>query len=125
MTLKEICLNNLVKMIKNLPPLLQEEVIGKSKKDIESDARLKVINDIKHNLPYIVEDMVSDKIKEIEGIYMKRKNAYPNTSQDILIICENTTNNVIRLIENKVMNNVMHTADIYSRDTDTDTDIDY
>lgn len=118
MTLKEICLNNLIIMINNLPPVLKDEVIGKSKKDMESEARLKVIQEMKYYLPYIIENMVSERIKEIEGINLTR-NVYPQMSQDIINICEDTSENVTRLIENKVMNNAMHTNQyMYQSDSD-------
>jgi hypothetical protein len=109
MSLKEICINNIVTMVKNLPPLLKEDVIGKSKKEIESNERIKVIEEIKYYLPYIIENMVSERINEIEGI-KKKRNVYPHMSQDIVNICEDTTDNVIRLIENKVMNNSINNS---------------
>ena len=104
MSLKEICSNNLINMIKNLPPVLKEELLGKSQKEIESEERLKVIKEMTYYLPCIIENMVSERIKEIDGNNYKE---YPEMSQDIFNICEETTTNIMRLIENKVMNNTM------------------
>jgi hypothetical protein len=50
-------MNNLVEIIRNLPPLLKEEVIGKSMKAIEEDAEKKIIKEIRDSATIVVEDI--------------------------------------------------------------------
>ena len=57
MDLKTIYMNNLVEIIRNLPPLLKEEVIGKSMKAIEEDAEKKIIKEIRNSAAIVVEDI--------------------------------------------------------------------
>ena len=61
MDLKTICMNNLVNLIKNLPPLLKEEVIGQSIKTIREEERLKIMKEIKRSASVVVDD-VTEKI---------------------------------------------------------------
>ena len=42
MDLKNICINNLVELIKNLPPLLKEELINNTIKSIKTEAKKKI-----------------------------------------------------------------------------------
>ena len=57
MDLKTIYMNNLVEIIRNLPPLLKEEVIGKSMKAIEEDVEKKIIKEIRDSATIVVEDI--------------------------------------------------------------------
>ena len=57
MDLKTIYMNNLVEIIRNLPPLLKEEVIVKSMKAIEEDAEKKIIKEIRDSATIVVEDI--------------------------------------------------------------------
>lgn len=50
-------MNNLVEIIRNLPPLLKEEVIGKSMKALEEDAEKKIIKEIRDSATIVVEDI--------------------------------------------------------------------
>jgi hypothetical protein len=40
MNLKDLCMQNMVEMIKNMPPMMKEEIIGVSLKAIKEEARL-------------------------------------------------------------------------------------
>lgn len=67
MELQSMCANNLVEMIKNLPPLLKEEIIGQSlksiKEDAEKKAKLSLMKQIRRDAEIVVED-VTNKIVE-------------------------------------------------------------
>lgn len=60
MNLQSLCMQNMVEMIKNLPPLLRDEVIGEStkaiKKEAEENAKNKIIKDIRQSAS-IIEDI--------------------------------------------------------------------
>lgn len=64
MSLKEICIQNMVEMIKKMPPTIKEEIIGLSLKTIKEEAlvkaRLEVIKEIKRSST-IVDD-VTDRM---------------------------------------------------------------
>lgn len=61
MNLKALCLQNIVDLIKSLPPMLQEEVIGESRKQIYQEVEKKVIKEI-GEMGEIVVDDVSDRM---------------------------------------------------------------
>ena len=64
-SLKQTCMELLVKQIKDLPPQLQEELYGETEESKEMDVKNKVWGEITDNLLYVIEDMVSNKIMEI------------------------------------------------------------
>jgi hypothetical protein len=57
MSLKELCTKNIIEMVKNLPPLLKEEIIKESLKAIKEDARKEVIAEIANSSTIIVDDI--------------------------------------------------------------------
>jgi hypothetical protein len=63
MSLKELCIQKLIESVKQIPPLLQEEIIGttirKIKKDIEKDIEKKVVKDLKYNAMFVIEDVTN------------------------------------------------------------------
>ena len=63
MSLKEQCIKNITEVVKTLPPLLKEEVVGKSLKTIREDIKKEVIKDIGKSAYIIIEDMTYILIK--------------------------------------------------------------
>lgn len=61
MSLKALCMNNLVELIKNLPPQLKEEVIGESLKAIKAEAKHEVMKEIRRSAAIVVDD-VTDRL---------------------------------------------------------------
>lgn len=57
MDLKAICLQNMVDQIKQLPPLLQEEVIGHSLKTIKEQAKKELMDELKKNSEIVIDDL--------------------------------------------------------------------
>lgn len=67
MSLKELCLKNMVEQIKNLPPLLQEEVLGVTlksiKDDAEREAKKKIGMELKKSAQIVTQDLVNRMIE--------------------------------------------------------------
>lgn len=57
MDLKAICLRNMVEQIKQLPPLIQEEVIGHSLKTIREEAKKELLDELKRNSDIVIDDL--------------------------------------------------------------------
>ena len=85
MDLKTICMNNLVNLIKNLPPLLKEEVIGQSIKTIREEERLKIMKEIKRSASVVVDD-VTEKIINSYNEFIINVTEYINTRTKLSII---------------------------------------
>lgn len=70
MDLKTICMKNMVEVIKNLPPLLREEVIGESLKSIKEEAEKKakesLMYQIRRDAEIVVED-VTEKLVQSQA----------------------------------------------------------
>ena len=56
-TLSEMCKNLLVEQIKNLPPLLKEQVIGETTKQIKSSIQKEILKDIRGSALIVVDNM--------------------------------------------------------------------
>tara|TARA_Y100000389_G_scaffold171213_1_gene178731 strand:- start:268 stop:669 length:402 start_codon:yes stop_codon:yes gene_type:complete len=84
MDLKTICLQNIVNQIKQMPPLLQEELIGYSLKTIKEqakkEAKKEFLDELKRDSRIVINDL-TDRIVECRrtGIYWTR----PQYTQDI------------------------------------------
>ena len=57
MSLKDLAMENIVDMIKSLPPLLQEEVIGETRKSIKNEVKNEVIQEFKNTSSFVIEDL--------------------------------------------------------------------
>lgn len=61
MDLKAICLQNMVDQIKQLPPILQEEVMGHSLKTIKEqakqEAKKELLAELKRNSEIVIDDL--------------------------------------------------------------------
>ena len=84
MSLKALCMNNLVELIKNLPPQLKEEVIGESLKAIKAEAKQEVMKEIRRSAAIVVDDVTDCLISSHKtGQGMKRPE-YTNDIDDEL-----------------------------------------
>jgi hypothetical protein len=80
MSLKTICMNNIIELIKNLPPLLKEEVLGVSLKAIKDEAKQQVMKEIRRSAAIVVDDVTDILITSHKtGQDMKR----PEYTKDI------------------------------------------
>lgn len=61
MSLKALCIQNMVEQIKNLPPLLMEEIIGESLKAIKEDAKKEAMKEIRSSASVVIED-ITDRL---------------------------------------------------------------
>ena len=70
MDLKAICLQNMVDQIKQLHPLLQEEVIGHSLKTIKEqakqEAKKELLAELKRNSEIVIDDLTDCKKQIIQ-----------------------------------------------------------
>ena len=57
MNLKQQCTKGIVDMIKNMPPVLKEEIIGESLKSIKEEARREAIKEIHSSANIVIEDV--------------------------------------------------------------------
>ena len=57
MDLKSLCSDNLVQLIKNLPPAIRDELIGKTTEQIKKEAKIQVINEIREYACDTVDDV--------------------------------------------------------------------
>ncbi len=83
MDLKAICLQNMIHQIKQMPPLLQEELIGYSLKTIKEqakqEAKKELLAELKRDSHIVINDL-TDKIVESRrtGTYWTRPHYTPN-----------------------------------------------
>jgi hypothetical protein len=63
MSLKALCIKNMIEQIKNLPPVLLEEVIGESLKAIKEEAKAEVIKEMKASSSIVIDDITERIIK--------------------------------------------------------------
>lgn len=66
-SLKQMCMESLVKQIKDLPPQLQEELYGETEKSREMDLKNKVWGELTDLLPIITEGKINNRILEMQG----------------------------------------------------------
>jgi len=57
MDLKSLCSDELIKLIKNLPPTVRDEIIEITTNQLKEEAKKKIINDIKSYASNIVTDV--------------------------------------------------------------------
>ena len=67
MDLNTLCMKNLVETIKNLPPILRDEVIGQTTKDIKKEAyenaKKHIMKEIRQSAVIVVEDVTDRMIR--------------------------------------------------------------
>lgn len=68
MSLKQKTQNLLFNQIKNLPPLMLEELIGFTKEKLHSEIETKIYNDLKKHLPYIITAHMKEYINSKNSI---------------------------------------------------------
>lgn len=88
MDLKTLCMNNLVEIIKNLPPLLREEIIQKSTRAIEKDAEQKAIKEIRRSMTFVIDDITNTLIKAHQnGTYITRPEYTKDMNDELYHTC--------------------------------------
>ena len=88
MDLKTLCLDNLVNVIKQLPPILRDEIIGETtksiKKEAEKNARIQIMKEIHRSVSIAVEDITERIINSYgSGHDWKRPEYTYNIDKDI------------------------------------------
>ena len=84
MSLKDLCMKNMVEIIKNLPPMMIEEVIGKSLEAIEKDIKEKVMKEIRCSAVIVTEDVTERIIEASKTGQSWQRPEYTNDIDDEL-----------------------------------------
>lgn len=84
MSIKALCMNNLVELIKNLPPQLKEEVIGESLKAIKAEAKQEVMKEIRRSAAIVVDDVTDRLISSHKTGQVMKRPEYTNDIDDEL-----------------------------------------
>jgi hypothetical protein len=77
-------MNKLVDLIKNMPPMLKEEIIGRSMEAIEKDAEQKVMKEIRKSAAIVTEDITELIIKSRKTGQPWQRPDYTNDINDKL-----------------------------------------
>lgn len=80
MNLRTLCQTNMVKQIKNLPPMLKEEIVDISMKEFKKDAIKKVTTDIR----IVIKDLTDLLIDSHKNGNCFRRPKYTEDMDDIL-----------------------------------------
>ena len=123
MSLKSVCMKNMVQVIKNLPPQLQEELLGKSKTQMEQEIeqrKTKKLNDEIQYYSYMIEEMVRCSITKSKPVI-----SYNHVSDKIRRMCAETVENIENIIEPVIMDFEMKLQKRTWETDDSDTSNDY
>lgn len=84
MCLKSLCIKNMVEMIKNLPPLLKDEIMGEALKEIREDEKKKMMKDVRELGVVAVEDISSAMTESFRnGVHWTRPDYLKNIDDDL------------------------------------------
>jgi methyl coenzyme M reductase beta subunit len=84
MSLQSLCMNNLVNLIKNLPPLMKDEVLGETMKSIKDEVRKDVIKEIRRSAVVVVDDVTEQLISAHKTGRGIKRNEYTKDIDDEL-----------------------------------------
>ena len=84
MCLKSLCVKNIVEMIKNLPPLLKDEIMGEALKEIREDEKKKMMKEVREIGVVAVEDISSAMTESFRnGVHWTRPDYLENIDDDL------------------------------------------
>jgi hypothetical protein len=96
MSLKELCVKNLVEMVKNLPPLLKEEILEETLKSIKEDLKAQIMKDLNKYAVAVTEDITSNIIGTRKfGGNWKRSSWTSKMDDDLYHTCVNIAENFV------------------------------
>jgi hypothetical protein len=84
MSLQSLCMNNIVELIKNLPPLMKDQVLGETMKSIKEEVRQEVIKEIRESAAIIVGDVTDELISAHNSGFGTKRPEYTNDLDDEL-----------------------------------------
>jgi len=133
-SLQELCQQNITTSIYNMPPVMQEMVIGETKEQIKEQIRKELIAEIRaeekvrkqllNDVTFLIPDIMKDIIFTMTNHNVSRKNFYetwPNiptsTIQAAINIAENT---VSEMEEHYVYNSFSTNNNMYYEDESED-----
>jgi hypothetical protein len=77
-------MNNLVELIKNLPPLMKDQVLGETMESIKEDVRQEVIKEIRESAAIIVGDVTDELISAHNSGFGTKRPEYTKDLDDEL-----------------------------------------
>lgn len=94
MSFKDQVQQLLISQIKNLPPIMLEEIIGQTKEQIYTETRQEVIREINHYMQYIITDYVDEYIDSLRKP-TRNPPRFNHISQDIQSITCNLAETIV------------------------------
>jgi hypothetical protein len=134
-SLQEICYENIAESITSAPPLIQEMVIGETKKrirnKIKNELSRKIELDVYNALPCLVPEIMVDIIKTMTQNNRLRKNYYDiyrNLSRDVIDCAVSTAEQCVNSLGDRYIESLSRTRSQryyeYSNDEDDEDDED-
>lgn len=128
LSLQQLCIQKFIDNIKTLPPVLKDEILGQTRKEIEKDIKDKLLIELEHQIPYMIENFVIKKIDEINGINNTQdiySNVYTNKNKHLTRIAKESADHIINIIEPIITDHIMNTKhNIYIMNDDSEHDSD-
>jgi methyl coenzyme M reductase beta subunit len=116
-------MNNLVELIKNLPPLLKEEVIGESMKAIKDEAKQQVMKEIRRSAAIVVDDVTDSLITSRKtGRDIKRPEYTKDIDDELYYTFLDISERFVNKHAEKIVFDNTHHMDSYEDDEDSEQD---
>jgi hypothetical protein len=130
MSLKALCIKNMIEQIKNLPPVLLEEVIGESLKAIKEEAKAEVIKEMKASSSIVIDDITERIIKSSQtGRVWERPEYTKDIDDELYYTFVDISEQFIRNHGEKLIfrpaSRHEHELNDYSSDSDSESANDY
>jgi hypothetical protein len=127
-SLKKICIKVLVEQIKNLPPMIQEEVVHISQQEIRAEVEQKITSAIYDNISKYLPFIIGKAFEQHKSHHWDPYNKPLNMDKRLMAICDEVSDMVIQ-IDNiytcrQRYNNNRYEEDDYDMDENS-TEIDY
>ena len=99
-SLQSMCMAKIINNIKQMPPVLMEELLGCTKEVIIKDVEKKIWKDIKECLPHVIDEIVMNKVSEINGLKEKDLGEYiKNINPNIINIASESADSIMTKLE--------------------------
>ena len=105
----------LINEIKNLPPLLFEEIIGTTKQQIIDEVHTKYTQNLRYYIPYLIQQYMEEYIKSKTNIHHNIP-IYSQIPKEIQDICFVTSEHIVDYFEDKLIPNNNNYNNYYEED---------
>lgn len=105
MSLKNICFQNIVNQIKQLPPVLQEEVIGYSFENIKQQIKKELLEEMKKDSEIVINDLTDIILSsKTSGKDWKRPEYTKNIDDNLYYNFVNISEMIVNKYYQKIIN---------------------